>query len=231
MKTLYSNLGVDQNATAQQIEEAYRSLVAKTEADSITQTERNNRLVVLSESYAVLANPNSRASYDAKLAHTASPVAYSDYPPAEQPLLSPSRILLIGVLVLAGVYLYGEKAKETERLRIEHEHEVQVRRLELDEARQEENAQRRLAADQRAADAAAARQQYQDLQQFERHSAQLHQQEMQRQRTEEQLRQQEQRNEAQRQQQEQFRAQQRLQADKRYLQQLEREHYGTVITH
>lgn len=232
MRTLYSILGLDSDATAQQIEQAYKTQLAKVEAELITDSERHNRLVALSETYSVLSNPVTRKAYDQKLLTNAASTFYAGRN-EDGPRFRYWVGLLVGVSLVASVYLFSEKATERERLRIEHEREVQLRAQQLEEERQRDRAERLAQAQAKADLEATSRQLRMDQQQYERDTYVRRQQEYQRQQMEEQKRRQEyqrQQMEEQNRRQEQARAQQRLQADKRYLQQLEREHYGRVIT-
>lgn len=239
MKTLYSILGLDSAATPEQIEHAFSVCRTRIEgnADKLPASEVHNQLVALKEAYATLADPTARQRYDQRLAMTREEEAAalrSTTVAAEKPssgLFGTRTIVIVGLFVLAGIYLYNEKAKERERLRIDHEHEIQMKAAETEAERQQHNARVQDAIVETVSANMTAEQRLAQQRQFEAESARREQLELQRQQMEMRQEQQRQYAEAARRRQEQYDAQQRAAADKRYLQQLEREHYGKVITY
>ena len=219
MKTLYSILGVDSGATTAEIEKAYSSFLTKLQTGNsgLSSEEINNQMYAIREAHTTLTNPILRQRYDQKLLE--SSIQYLDTRNDHAQILESKQsfglkaILLVGILVLAGIYLYNEKAKEREKLRIQQEASVQ--HIILDKVASQSDAQKLLI----------------DQHQFERESAQRQQVEIQRQRLETQQQQQQLREEENRQRQEQQRRQQQLQSEKRLLQQMERDRYGKVITY
>lgn len=245
MKTLYGILGLSSEATAKQIEHAYFSFLSRLDGggDGLSSSEIHNQKVALREAYSTLSNPILRLRYDEKLAAenlVASSMKRSDYS-VEQPaggLVNAKVIAVIGIFVLAGIYLYNEKVKEREQLRIKHEHEVKMQAIRLEESGQQHRASVDNAVLDMASSNAAAQQRRFEQQQFERDSAArernelIRQQMAQQQQQRDQLRQlQQQREEANRQRQQQYEAQQRLASEKRQLQQIERERYGRAISY
>jgi len=245
LKTLYGILGVGSEATEEQIEKAYASFLSKLQsgAADLPAEEVNNQMIAIREAHTTLTNPILRQRYDQKLTAASfgdAQVQYSDnaYAAANESVFGTKTILLIGLIVLAGLFIYNNNAKERERLRIEHEHEVQMKAVQIAEDRQKQEAKVQDFVLDKAGDYAEnqqAQMKQQQLrlqqQQFERESAQSQQQDLQRQRLEAQQQQQRQQQEQNRLRQEQQQHQQQLQNDKRYLQQLERDHYGKVITY
>lgn len=230
MKTLYNILGVDPDSTAEQIEKAYSSYFSKLQNGTadLSPEEVNNQLVAIREARTTLTNPILRQRYDQKI--SASSLQYAEtgssysHDVARGSIFGTKTMLLSGIIILAGVYLYTSNAKEREQLRIAHEHEVQMKAVQIAEERQKQEAKIQNLNLDRSDSHAQAEQLRMSQQQFERESAQRQQLDLQRQQME---MQQQQRQE----QQEQQRRQQQLQSDKRMLQQMERDRYGKVITY
>lgn len=241
MKTLYRILGIDVSATTEQIEAAYAKFsgLLQDSANGLSSEEIGNQTIAVREAYRTLSNPILRQRYDQKLAAAEfSQVHVQDaFAPGASSgsFFSLKTIGLIGLIVLAGLYFYNQSAKEREKLRIDHEHEVQLKAIKIAEDQQKQAAKVQDTILDRTAPGSSSNASAQSLamqqQQFERESAQRQQIEMQRQRQEQQLQQQQQREEENRQRQEQQRHQQRLQSEKRLLQQMERDNYGKVITY
>jgi len=245
LKTLYNILGVGSEASKEQIEKAYADFLTKLQSGTglLPDEEVKNQMVAIREAFNTLTNPILRQRYDQRLAAAnlggAQPRYYDEANPAANgSVFGTKTILLVGLIVLAGLFIYNNSAKERERLRIEHEHEVQMKAVQIAEERQRQEAKVQDFVLDKADDYAAnqqAQMKQQQLrlqqQQFERESAQSQQQDLQRQRLEAQQQQQRQQQEQNRLRQEQQQHQQQLQNDKRYLQQLERDHYGKVITY
>ncbi len=80
-QTLYQILGVEPQATQEDIERAYRERLGAFEAD---QNRDPNMLIVLRQAKEVLADANQRAAYDAALANRAAPPPVEDTEPAKQ---------------------------------------------------------------------------------------------------------------------------------------------------
>lgn len=108
-KSLYDILEIQPDAEAEQIDLAYRTLIAAAEADPDT-----NRRVLLKEAHSILANPRQRAAYDAsQLRATQAPEAvFVDQDddggtgPRRWPLW-----LLIGILLVGGIYWWQARSK------------------------------------------------------------------------------------------------------------------------
>lgn len=237
MKTLYSILGVGSEATTEQIERAYTNFRSKLQsgADGLSTEEISNQMVAIREAYSTLTNPILRQRYDQKISETN--FQYADGGSGYAHAVESGRsfgfktVLLVGVIVLAGIYLYNNNVKEREKLRIAHEHEVQMKAVQIAEDRQKQEAKvQDIILDKSTSNAEGQRLRMEQLQ-FERESAQQQQLDLQRQRMEMQQQQQRQQEEANRQRQEQQRKQQQLQSEKRLLQQMERDNYGKVITY
>ncbi|MBK8745230.1 DnaJ domain-containing protein [Propionivibrio sp.] len=237
MKTLYSILGVDSGATTAEIEKAYSSFLTKLQTGNsgLSSEEINNQMYAIREAHTTLTNPILRQRYDQKLLE--SSIQYLDTRNDHAQILESKQsfglkaILLVGILVLAGIYLYNEKAKEREKLRIQQEHEVQMKTIQIAEEKQKQDASVQHIILDKVASQSDAQKLLIDQHQFERESAQRQQVEIQRQRLETQQQQQQLREEENRQRQEQQRRQQQLQSEKRLLQQMERDRYGKVITY
>lgn len=242
MKTLYSILGVRPDATAEQIEHAYAKSVARLQdaGASLSAEEVSNQTIANREAYTTLTNPILRQRYDQKLsAADLTRVQVTEYSvvdgAATGGVFGFKTILLVGVIVLLGIYIYNNNAKERERLRIAHEHEVQMKAIQIAEDQQRQNAKVQDVILDKASSYADAQQLRMTQQQFERESAQRQQFELQQRRLEMQQQEQQQRlqqqQDANRQRQEQQQRQQQLQSEKRLLQQMERDRYGKVITY
>ncbi len=233
--TLYEILGIEQSATTIQVDAAYRAFQARLKANvaGLSNNEVETQLLAVKEAYATLSNPILRQRYDLKLAGATSAAqpTITVYEPRHAQGSSLAKIALIGTLALAAIYVYSEKAKEREKLRIEHEHQVQMKAAQIAEEKQKQSARIQDQLMERSSANSELQQHRAAVAQYERESAQRQQQELLQRRQELAQQQQEQREEANRRRQEQLAQQQRLQNEKRYLQQLERERYGKVITY
>ncbi len=69
MKTLYEVLGLSNQATQPEIEQAYNANLAllARESTSLSTEERDIREKVIREAYTILSSPNRRSAYDEKL--------------------------------------------------------------------------------------------------------------------------------------------------------------------
>jgi curved DNA-binding protein len=64
-KDYYATLGVDKNATADQIKQAYRRLARKYHPDVSKEPDAAQRMAAINEANTVLSDPEKRAAYDA----------------------------------------------------------------------------------------------------------------------------------------------------------------------
>ena len=237
MKTLYSILGVDSEATADQIEKAYAKFSAQLKENSgeLSTEEVNIQLVAIREAYRTLSNPILRQRYDQKLEAAEFSRSYIQDSPAYAVSSGSGfgikSIGLIGLIVLVGLYFYNQNAKEREKLRIEHEHAVQMKAVQIAEDRQKQNAKVQDIILDKSSVYSDAQQLRIQQQQFERESLHAQQLDNQRRQLDFQQQQQQKRDEENRLRQEQIRHQQRLQSDKRVLQQMELNRYGKIITY
>lgn len=237
MTTLYGVLGVGSDATAEQIEKAYDNFKSKLQNGifGLSAEEANNQSMMIRDAYTTLINPILRARYDQR--HSLSNPAYSatasgySHEAAHGSIFGFKSIILIGAIVLGGIYLYSNNAKEREALRIAHEHEVQMKAVQIVEDRQKQDAKIQDVVLDRTATRADSQQLRMEQQQFERDSFQRQQLDLQRQRLEMQQQQQDRQDAANRARQEQQERQLRAQSEKRLLQQMERDNYGKVLTH
>jgi molecular chaperone DnaJ len=113
--THYDTLGVDRDATATQIREAYRSLAREHHPDRATGVE-SGRMHDINEAYRVLSDPARRAVYDGHLRQTPTreepdpgyPI--DPRPPTGRPLLEPPNMPwrtlgVAGLLAIIGVFV------------------------------------------------------------------------------------------------------------------------------
>uniref|UniRef100_A0A0L8H8N2 DnaJ homolog subfamily B member 9 n=1 Tax=Octopus bimaculoides TaxID=37653 RepID=A0A0L8H8N2_OCTBM len=64
MKNLYSIVGVDENATAEEIKKSYKKLAKKLHPDKNKSEDAEEKFKELSKAYEVLKNKESRQDYD-----------------------------------------------------------------------------------------------------------------------------------------------------------------------
>ena len=98
-KTLYQILGVDPKASTQEIEAAYAMRIEELTVATIRDP---NKLVVLQQSKAILADPIRRAAYDVSLSIRDAPAS-----PAAEDDPDPSFLQKWGKWIAAGVVLVG----------------------------------------------------------------------------------------------------------------------------
>lgn len=236
MKSLYSLLGITPDASTAQIETAYAELLS--ELGKNPAEDSNVRLIAAKEAYAVLSDPVKRQQYNQKLfapeAAVRSTTTFEATPISEPATSGFTKILVISAIVAGGIGYYTHQVKETERLRIEHEHRVKMKAVQVLEqssqrADSEQNA--RLERLQKLDEAATARREESEHERFLRESEQ---QRRENERAERQARQQElaeQRAAEMQKRAEMAEARQRAAKDKDYLQRLERERYGRTLSY
>ena len=78
MENYYSILGVEKNATSQEIRSAYRKLALKYHPDVNSSADANEKFLKINRAYQVLIDPNKRRRYDMRLSNKAS-VAYRQW--------------------------------------------------------------------------------------------------------------------------------------------------------
>jgi hypothetical protein len=98
-KTLYQILGVDPKASVQEIEAVYAMRIEELKVATIHDP---NKLVVLQQSKAILADPVQRAAYDVSLSIREAPAS-----PAAEDEPDPSFLQKWGKWIAAGVVLIG----------------------------------------------------------------------------------------------------------------------------
>lgn len=243
MKTLYSILGVAVDATPAQIEQAYAALLLSLGEGG--GEDQRIRLIAVKEAYAVLSDADKRQLYNHKLfvPETANLGARGRRAQEETAsFFSTGKIVLIGALVLAGIALYSYNAREREKLRIQHEHEVQMKATQILEDSHLQSAAVQNAQLERQERLDAMSKERQERADLERFNREVEQRRLQNERSEQLAAQQK----AQRERADRFaadaaaeansrreanEARQRLAREKAELQRLERNHYGKVITY
>ncbi len=240
MKSLYTILGVSLDATTEQLDDAYARLSAQLqEGSAVPGSETQTQLVAVKEAYGVLSNPLARQRYNQKiLTATTTDANFAMEMVEERPdFFSLKKIAAIGFIALAGIWLYSHQARERENDRIAHEHEIEMKAIQLLE--KQHNLR------ENVVDTQLDRQKTQDNMAIERanqaerdRALRESDMRMRQNQREEEMRVQNQKRDAERQaRQDEYQRQQQANAtrqqverDKRYLQQLEYEHYGRVIT-
>jgi len=233
LKTLYSVLGISADADATQIENAYQKFLSMLNGDyhGLTAEEINIQTIAVKEAYRTLSNPILRQRYNQKIEDAnATRIYESTTSDSGGGFFNLKAIALIGLIGLTGLYFYNQNVKDREKLRIQHEHEVQMKAVQIIEDQQRQVAKTQDAIVQRSSAYSDGQQLRQQQQQFERESIQAQQLDNQRRQLEFQQQQQKKRDDENRLRQEQMRYQQQLQNDKRQLQQMEINRYGRVIT-
>jgi curved DNA-binding protein CbpA len=135
-KTLYSVLGVEPSAMAEDIDDGFNRLKrqypqAKLDADE----DARMRFLAIQQAYQTLGNPEARALYDQKLARAGIQVAPSYVVADEDPgWLSARNIAVAGIILIlmSGMWFYHARAKARE----ERELATQILRLAEEEKRQ-----------------------------------------------------------------------------------------------
>lgn len=242
MKSLYSILGISPDATPDQIEIAYAERLTDLQGspDSLLEADKKIRLIAIKEAYSVLADPIARQRYNNKLFSSiaARPVEASRNAEGESSgPFSIRWLLVIGGIAVTVIALYSYNAQQRERIRIQHEREIQLKVIQLEEERQKRIAdeqEARLARlsqlDAEARERTQRSEQERYMRDFEvRQRAQAREEEA-RQRQENYEKQRRAREEEMRRNREMAEAQNRVTRDKMELQQIERERYGRVIT-
>jgi curved DNA-binding protein CbpA len=133
-KTLYEILGVKEQASADEIKEAYIRRVAAYQAAATMHDEAK----FLKDAYDILSDPNKRKTYDASLGMGAQmpQIVYVE----EKSGVSPKVIVLVGALVLLGGWYYVRSSEEQERLKIERATQLIQAQQALEKQRQEQQA-------------------------------------------------------------------------------------------
>ena len=141
-KSLYTILGIRPDASADQIEHAYAELLhqLKDGVDAHPGGDARVRLIAVKEAYTVLSNPVSRQMYNQKL------FAPQTVRPAPEIVIEPSnswgivKLLVIGSIVIAAIWIYNSNAIEKEKLLIEHEKQIIETQVKLEQEKREQQA-------------------------------------------------------------------------------------------
>lgn len=112
MSTLYRILGLADNATAEQVEQAYQASIRKLDGQALSAEEILIQRKSIAEAYSVLSSPLRRQAYDAKLAN-ASSMPYL----MEAPSTQPWKWIGAGALVLFCVAGIALKSQHDARVR------------------------------------------------------------------------------------------------------------------
>jgi hypothetical protein len=226
-KSLYTILGIRPDASVDQIETAYASLLheLKDGTEASPGGDDRIRLIAAKEAYSILADPIARQHYNQKLLAPRT----IDSPP--QIFIEPdnswslAKLLVIGAFSLAAIGVYGYTTRENERLRIQHEKELADNQMKLEQERlDQQNAmqQAQLARQEQYAKEAKERAMQESAERESRAiDLRLQQEEREKQR-QDQMKQQ--RDEAQRRQ-DQLNAQRQVELEKQALQRLENERH------
>ena len=141
-KSLYTILGVRPDASSDQIERAYAELLhqLKDGAEANPGGDARVRLIAVKEAHTVLSNPVSRQLYNQKLF---APQTVGAVP---EKVIEPSnswsivKLLVIGSIVIAAVWIYNHNAIEKEKLRIQHEKQIIETQVKLEQEHREQQA-------------------------------------------------------------------------------------------
>ena len=120
MNTLYDVLGISRNSNAQQIEQAYQSIMASFTSEGRNSEEDMVREKAVKEASAILSSPSRRQSYDDKLKRKDQPITYEVVEKPGLPWISIAVFALIMVGALS-VYQFNEKKVELARIELEAE--------------------------------------------------------------------------------------------------------------
>lgn len=175
-KTLYDMLQVQQNATCQEIKEAYAKQMAHYQSEA-TASSTVDHSKFIKDAYDILSNPVKRKQYDESIAVRAAPqVIFVE----ETRGLDLKVVGLIGVFVLGGGWYYLDHSREQERLKIERAAQIIQEQQALEKARLEQQAlmeQRRLDITEKSVDHQQTLAERRAREQENRYFDQLHRQE------------------------------------------------------
>lgn len=144
MKTLYTILQVSPTANAECIAVAYQNRLAQLPPDTgVLSAEDTAQRVALREAHATLSDPIKRQIYDQQLMSlaesrkSAAPLALAAAgDETSGGTLSMLKILLVGAIAIGGLVLYTNHSREQDRLRIEKEREIELKRIGIEQERQ-----------------------------------------------------------------------------------------------
>jgi curved DNA-binding protein CbpA len=146
VKTLYSILGVGVDASAEEITVGYQRMLAMYPEPMLLDDERRGQLVALREAYATLSDPVRRSLYDQQR-RLSMQSPYRGDPASSRSMaikevkvsgaVSLIKILAAGVIVIVALLVYTSHNKEQQRLRLEKEREVELKRIQIEEERQQ----------------------------------------------------------------------------------------------
>ncbi|MBW8364289.1 MAG: DnaJ domain-containing protein [Rhizobium sp.] len=163
-KSLYTVLGIRPEASQDQIEAAYAAILEQLKEGTNPNPNADDRvrLIAAKEAYEILSNPVRRQQYNQKIFAPQT----VDVPQAivieQAETWTISKVLVVGLIVLAAIGVYGYTTTQREQLRLAHEKEVadaqarlEQERLEQQKAMMAQQAEReRQAADQALRDQA-----------------------------------------------------------------------------
>lgn len=157
-KSLYTVLGIRPDASQDQIEAAYATVLEqlKEGTNPNPNADGHIRLIAAKEAYDILSNPLKRQQYNQKIFVRQSVEIPQAIVIEQAESWSMSKVVVVGMILLAAIGAYGYMNTQREQVRLAHEKEVadtQARlereRLAQQEALMAQQAEReRLAADQ-----------------------------------------------------------------------------------
>jgi hypothetical protein len=118
MPTLYEILGINRDATSEQVAKAFESQRSHSQDEKASSEQDLVKLMAIKEAYAVLSSPERRKAYDLKLTNV-SKVTWEDVEQVPVPWLR--MVLVIGVLLLGGAYYFKiqQNQSRTDQLSLE----------------------------------------------------------------------------------------------------------------
>ncbi len=138
-KSLYTILGIRPDASSAQIERAYAELLHQLQdgVEANPGGDARIRLVAAKEAYTVLSDPTARQRYNQKL------FAPQTVGAASEIIIEPSnswsivKLLVIGFIVIAAIWIYNRNTIEKEKLLIQHEQQIIETQVKLEQEQRE----------------------------------------------------------------------------------------------
>jgi curved DNA-binding protein CbpA len=136
-KSLYTVLGIRPDASQDQIEAAYATVLEQLKEGTNLNPNADDRirLIAAKEAYEILSNPLKRQQYNQKIFAPQSAEIPQVIVIEQAESWSISKVVVVGVILLAAIGAYGYTTTQREQVRLAHEKEVAGTQARLEQER------------------------------------------------------------------------------------------------
>lgn len=136
-KSLYTVLGIRPDASQDQIEATYATVLEQLKEGTNPNPNADDRirLIAAKEAYEILSNPLKRQQYNQKIFAPQSAGIPQAIVIEQAESWSMSKVVVVGVILLAAIGAYGYTTTQREQVRLAHEKEVADTQARLEQER------------------------------------------------------------------------------------------------